>query len=81
MKKINDLNPDIVHLQWVQGGMLNVKDLSKLSAPLVWGLNDMWAFTGGCHYDEDCGGSKCLGFQESFLKKPGSCPTYPCPRL
>ncbi|MDA9626374.1 glycosyltransferase family 4 protein [Pseudomonadota bacterium] len=58
MKKINDLNPDIVHLQWVQGGMLNVKDLSKLSAPLVWGLNDMWAFTGGCHYDEECGGYK-----------------------
>lgn len=58
MKKINNLNPDIIHLQWVQGGMLNIKDLSKLSAPLVWGLNDMWAFTGGCHYDEECGAYK-----------------------
>jgi glycosyltransferase involved in cell wall biosynthesis len=64
VKKINDLNPDIVHLQWVQGGMINVKDLPKINSPIVWGLNDMWAFTGGCHYDENCG---------RFVSKCGKC--------
>lgn len=55
VKKINKINPDIVHLQWISGGMLKIKDLVKIKAPIVWGLNDMWAFTGGCHYDEYCG--------------------------
>jgi glycosyltransferase involved in cell wall biosynthesis len=55
VKKINKINPDIVHLQWISGGMLRIKDLAKIKAPIVWGLNDMWAFTGGCHYDEYCG--------------------------
>ena len=60
-KRINDLNPDIVHLHWITGGMLRIEDISKIKAPLVWSLHDMWAFTGGCHYDQDCGlyRSKC----------------------
>jgi len=51
---VNDLNPDIVHLHWVCGGMLNIKNISKINAPIVWSLHDMWPFTGGCHYDESC---------------------------
>jgi glycosyltransferase involved in cell wall biosynthesis len=54
--KINDLNPDIVHLHWINGGMLTVNDIGKIKAPIVWSLHDMWAFTGGCHYDEECKG-------------------------
>lgn len=52
---INNLNPDIVHFHWVNSGMLNIKDISKIKAPIVWSLHDMWPFTGGCHYDENCG--------------------------
>ena len=26
--KINEINPDIVHLQWISGGMLKIKDLA-----------------------------------------------------
>jgi glycosyltransferase involved in cell wall biosynthesis len=55
IKKINEINPDVVHLQWISGGMLKIKDLANIKAPIVWGLNDMWSFTGGCHYDEHCG--------------------------
>ena len=29
-----------------------------IKAPIVWSLHDNWAFTGGCHYDEECGGYK-----------------------
>lgn len=63
-KVINRLNPDIVHLNWVNGGMLRLEDLAKINAPLVWSLHDMWPFTGGCHYSEEC---------ESYKNKCGRC--------
>ena len=55
---INTLKPDIVHLHWICGGMMRIEDIAKIKAPIVWSLHDMWAFTGGCHYDEACGGYK-----------------------
>ncbi|TLS69319.1 glycosyltransferase family 4 protein [Photobacterium damselae] len=64
INKINELNPDIVHLHWINAGMIKIEDLVKIRAPIVWSLHDMWPFTGGCHYDENCGG---------FTKECGSC--------
>lgn len=55
VKKINEINPDIVHLHWICDGMLKIEDLAKIKQSIVWSLHDMWAFTGGCHYDEECG--------------------------
>ena len=55
VKEINNLNPDIVHLNWVKGGMLSISQIARIKAPIVWTLHDMWVFTGGCHYDEECG--------------------------
>jgi glycosyltransferase involved in cell wall biosynthesis len=65
VEKINELNPDVVHLHWIASGMMRIEDLKKIKAPIVWSLHDMWPFTGGCHYDEGCAGYK---------KKCGSCP-------
>lgn len=62
--RINEFSPDIVHLHWICGGMLNIKDLEKISVPIVWNLRDMWPFTGGCHYDEGC---------EGYLNNCGNC--------
>jgi glycosyltransferase involved in cell wall biosynthesis len=60
--KINSINPDIVHLHWVCGGMIKIADIAKIKAPIVWSLHDMWAFTGGCHYSEECENYKtCCG--------------------
>ena len=56
--KINSMNPDVVHLHWVARGMLSIEDLARIRAPIVWSLHDMWPFTGGCHYDEECGAYK-----------------------
>jgi glycosyltransferase involved in cell wall biosynthesis len=56
VNKINEINPDIVHLHWINGGMINMKSLSKINAPIVWSCQDMWPLTGGCHYDEECHG-------------------------
>jgi len=55
---INRENPDIVHLHWICGGMIKIEDIARIKAPIVWSLHDMWAFTGGCHYDEECEGYK-----------------------
>jgi glycosyltransferase involved in cell wall biosynthesis len=57
-EKVNALNPDVVHLHWINGGMIRIEELTKIKAPIVWSLHDMWAFTGGCHYDENCQGYK-----------------------
>ena len=54
--KINEINPDIVHLHWICDGMVKIEDIAKIKAPIVWSLHDMWTFTGGCHYDEECKG-------------------------
>ena len=56
--KINEISPDIVHLHWICGGLMTIEDIARIKAPIVWSLHDMWAFTGGCHYDEECGAFK-----------------------
>ncbi len=55
VQRINEMDPDIVHLHWICNGVLRIEDLAKIEAPIVWSLHDMWAFTGGCHYDKECG--------------------------
>lgn len=62
IKRINKLNPDIVNLHWICGGMLKIEDIKKITPPIVWTLHDMWAFTGGEHYGDT---------QESYLYKSG----------
>lgn len=73
VKKINDLKPDIVHLHWINAGFLRIEDIAEIKAPILWSLHDMWAFTGGCHYDEGCnrfietcGKCKVLGSGNKF---------------
>lgn len=48
---------DVIHLHWISGFVdLNrwTKTLNS-SVPFVWTLHDMNPFTGGCHYDNECG--------------------------
>jgi len=65
VKKINSLKPDIVHLHWINGGMISIKELVKIKAPIVWSLHDNWAFTGGCHIMWEC---------EKYKSSCGKCP-------
>lgn len=62
--KINEINPDIVHLHWICGGMITIEDIARIKAPIVWTLHDNWAFTGGCHIMWDC---------EKYKNKCGTC--------
>jgi glycosyltransferase involved in cell wall biosynthesis len=63
--KVAKIQPDIINLHWVCGGYMQVESVPKFNKPLVWTLHDMWAFTGGCHYSEECDG---------YTKSCGSCP-------
>lgn len=61
---------DIIHLHWINDGMISLKQLKKLSAlkkPIVWTLHDMWPFTGGCHYSGNCNKYKNLCGQCNIL--------------
>lgn len=65
---------DIVHLGWVNQGMLSLSGLHSIlrtGKPVVWTLHDMWTFTGICHYAEAC---------EGWLKACGHCPLLRFPR-
>src|SRR5690606_37463645 len=53
--RINASDADVVHLHWINGGMARIEDIAAIRKPIVWSLHDMWAFTGGCHYDGECG--------------------------
>lgn len=63
--KINEINPDIVHLHWICNGMMPIEDLARIKAPIVWNLHDNWAFTGGCHIKWEC---------EKYKENCGACP-------
>ncbi|GAB1232715.1 glycosyltransferase family 4 protein [Ferrigenium sp. UT4] len=63
--KVPSLKPDIVHLFWVSSGFLRIETLRKIKQPIIWTLHDMWPFTGGCHYDDECG---------RFRQSCGNCP-------
>ncbi len=62
---INKLKPDVIHLHWFNKGFVKLESLKNLKQPVFWTLHDMWAFTGGCHYNQGC-----QRYQESC----GSCP-------
>lgn len=65
VSSISSIRPDIINLHWVGGGFLPISEVGRLNAPIVWSLYDMWAFTGGCHYDDSCG---------KFINSCGNCP-------
>jgi glycosyltransferase involved in cell wall biosynthesis len=53
-KTINKIKPDIVHLNWVAQGNINLKKIFSLEIPIVITMQDYWFFTGGCHYTLGC---------------------------
>jgi glycosyltransferase involved in cell wall biosynthesis len=55
VERINSMRPDLVHLHWINYGLLSPEDIAGIEAPVVWTLHDMWPVTGGCHYDRGCG--------------------------
>jgi glycosyltransferase involved in cell wall biosynthesis len=44
---------NIINLHWVAGFLDYLSFFKNCSKPIVWTLHDMWAFTGGEHYNEE----------------------------
>ena len=51
--KINDINPDIVNLHWINNELISIKQISKINYPIIWTFNDMWPMCGGEHYSDN----------------------------
>lgn len=58
-------DPDIIHLHWICDGFVPIASMAKIKKPIIWTLHDMWAFTGGCHYNQEC---------ERYKKRCERCP-------
>jgi glycosyltransferase involved in cell wall biosynthesis len=63
--RVKQIDPNIINLNWICNGYHRIETLTKFKKPIVWTLQDMWAFTGGCHYSYGC-----KRYQESC----GDCP-------
>jgi glycosyltransferase involved in cell wall biosynthesis len=57
--------PDVILLHWICNGFVRIETLAKWHKPIVWTLQDMWPFTGGCHYSCDC---------HRYTQSCGTCP-------
>lgn len=64
-RTIEQSEANIVHLHWICNGFLQIESLRKMRSPLVWTLHDMWPFTGGCHYNQEC---------DRYTDSCGKCP-------
>ena len=62
-KKLPDC--DVINLHWTRGFLDLGTFFSQVSAPVIWTLHDMNAFTGGCHYSLGC---------VRFREQCGACP-------
>ena len=63
--KVALLDPDVINLHWISNGYVKIETIAKFNKPIVWTLHDMWAFTGGCHYNQEC---------DRYTKSCGACP-------
>jgi len=62
---------DIIHLHWINQGMLSLKDIRKLlesGKPVVWTMHDIWPATAICHYARGC---------EQYQSQCVMCPLLP----
>jgi len=62
---------DVIHLHWVNQGMLSLKDIRKIltsGKPVVWTMHDIWPATALCHYSRGC---------EQYQLQCADCPLLP----
>jgi glycosyltransferase involved in cell wall biosynthesis len=63
LQVINKSNADVVHLHWINPGMLSIEQFAKIRKPLVWTFHDMWPICGLESYvDDDCYTKGAVGF-------------------
>lgn len=53
IRAIERLDPDVVNLHLTSFGFMSIRQLPRITKPVVWTLHDMWAFSGAEHYSDD----------------------------
>lgn len=64
---------DVIHLHWINQGMLTIKEIGKILASgkkVVWTMHDMWPFTGICHHAGACTHFHAACGQCPYLQSP-----------
>ena len=64
---------DIIHLHWVNQGLLSLKGIRKVlqsGKPVVWTMHDMWPLTAICHHAYECANYQMECGECPFLKHP-----------
>ena len=62
---------DLIHLHWINQGMLSMKDIRKIldsGKPVVWTMHDIWPATAVCHVSLGC---------RKYLSECMKCPLLP----
>jgi len=65
LKSVDRFAPDAIHLNWICNGFVPIEAFARFKQPLVLTLQDMWSFTGGCHYTLGC---------DRYTESCGHCP-------
>jgi glycosyltransferase involved in cell wall biosynthesis len=47
---INNSDYDLVNLHWINADMISIKDISKITKPIVWTMHDSWPCCGAEHH-------------------------------
>ena len=82
-KIIKNINPDIVHLHWINNEMVSIKEIGQIQKPLLWTFVDMWPVCGSEHYtfddnflngysDNSINSSERFGSKSAMRSKQGS---------
>lgn len=64
---------DVVILHWINRfiGYKNIENIIKMGKPVIWVMHDMWPFTGGCHYSDECFGYKIGCMDCPYIRRKG----------
>jgi len=65
---------DVIHLHWVNQGMLSLKGIRRILSsgkPVVWTMHDMWPLTAICHHAYECENYAQACGHCPFLRRPG----------
>ncbi|MDO8307756.1 MAG: glycosyltransferase [Actinomycetota bacterium] len=68
---INASGADIVNLHWVTDGFLSVREIGRITKPIVWSLVDMWPFSGTEHYGADTADARWRAGYTRENRSPG----------
>lgn len=71
LRVINRSDADIIHLHWINAGMLAIEQITKINKPIVWTFHDMWPICGTKNivYDDRYVGNNCkdLGMLDRWV--------------